>query len=66
MSPKTLRIISYFWLAIMLVLAAIWLLQELGAIDLLDDPLAGIIGFGLIGLLLKGLADRKSGETPKD
>lgn len=66
MSPKILRLIAFFWLALMLALAAIWLLQELGVIDWLDDPLAGIIGFGLIGLLLKGFADRKSGETPKN
>ena len=66
MSHKLIRAIAYISLAVMLALAAIWLLQEIGTLDILDDPLPGIIGFGLLGLVLNGLAKRKSASSIED
>lgn len=66
MSQKLIRAIAYACLAVMLALAAIWLLQETGTLAILDDPLPGIIGFGLLGLVLNGLAKRGSARTMED
>lgn len=58
MTPMMLRSMAYAAWAVMLAVAAVWLLQAAGLVELIDDPLVGMIGFGLLGLGLAWLASR--------
>ena len=60
MTPRMLRTFAYAAFAIVVAIGVIWLLQEMGVVTLIDDPIVGIIGFGLIGFLLAALAKRGS------
>lgn len=64
MTPRMLRTFANAAFAIVLAIAVIWLLQGAGVVDLIDDPIPGIIAFGLAGFLLAALARR--GERGAD
>jgi hypothetical protein len=58
MTPRMLRLAAYACMAAMLGIAAVWILQEAGLLGLLEEPLVGVIGFGLLGMTLYGLSKR--------
>lgn len=66
MTPYLFRTIGLAALAVMLVIAAIWMLQEAQLVELIENPLPGVIGFGLVGLVLYWLGARGAGHKSPD
>ncbi len=65
MTPAMLRRIGYVAFAIALVLAGLWLVEEVAGLVILDDPVPGAIGFGLLGLTCY-LVAKRGDEAAKD
>ena len=63
MTSGMIRTVANACFAIVVAITLIWLLQTLGLVSLIDDPLIGIVAFGLVGLLLASLA-RKGARPP--
>ncbi|GEM_PF-6536670 len=65
MTTGMLRTIGRIAMAIAVLLALIWIGEELGWFDLLDHPETGAIGFGLLGMtceLWAQRAERQAGD----
>ena len=64
MNANLFRGLALACFAIFLALATIWLLQELDMVALVDDPVTGVIAFGLIGMAFHHLGKRA--RTPPE
>ena len=62
MTPYMFRTIGLAFLAVAAAIALIWLLQELDVFSAIDNPLAGVIGFGVVGAILYILGKRGAGH----
>ena len=62
MSVRTLKLLAGVFMGIAIGLVVIWLLQEAGLIDWLDDPATGAIGPAIIGMMLGLYAKKKDGS----
>ena len=56
---KNLIYVSYMIGLIGMILAGIWIAQEVSALKILDDPATGAIGFLLIAVVLNLITRRK-------
>jgi len=65
MTPGMLRGFARAAFLIALAIAVIWLLQAIGMANLTDDPLVGIIVFGLVSLVLDRLARKGEADAAK-
>lgn len=63
MTPHMLRGIARAAFAVALILGAIWLLEALGVVDLIDHPGIGAIGFALLAFFCNYLAGK--GNRPE-
>jgi hypothetical protein len=67
MTPDMLRKVAKVSLAIGLLLMLVWLLQQFGWIDWLDNPELGALAAGLITLVTARLANKDDElATPED
>ncbi len=58
-----MKYIAIISMTLGLVLALIWLIQEISTVKLLDNPLSGAIGFSLLGSTLGYFAKTKSDKN---
>ena len=63
MNVRILRPIAWIAAALALALAAIWLLQEAGAVDWVEHPLAGALGFGIVAFVCHRLIGKSGGRA---